>query len=594
VAKDASERDPTRNLRLALVALALLVRLLHLAHVEAHPLFEFHRSFRESDMYMFDQWAHRIAGGDFLGREVYHPLNGWQVASAPLESWKRWYGEQPTFYKAPAYPYLVSSLYVLFGDAMLPLALLQIAASAWAVWILFGITQWLFGREAAFFSSLFFAIYSPAIHFDILMLRGPWIVVVSLLATWQRVRLREVPSKGRAVLLGLLVGLSLVINEGFLTVPPLVLLVLWLEPARHEERLRTAALVLLGTAVSLAPLVARNVAVGAPAFKLAVTGSTVYAVFNSAASNPYFFEARAAAFVPILVESGESLGRTVVACLRSFPSLGDAGLFYLRKASGLVIPFENPDNVNFYYAALKDPLLATLPGYGALFPAAVIGLGLAAGRWRTLIPLAPYPVSLLLSTLLALPLSRYRVALSVFMMPFAGLALAAGVSALRQRSFVRLGAGVAAAAGLALGAATLQSRVVFACRPAGLFLYRPSEFLLSADTYVRRGRYAAALQEIADLLGHNPDRTQRPTPLLLAARIELQQGNRDAARQELDLAVEAGGDDPSLLLAAGDFHRHLLHDESSARAQYGRALDLAPSGPVRQDLLERLGAKVGP
>ncbi len=581
--------SPTRALRLALVGLAVVVRLLHLAHVQPSPLFEFHRSFRESDMYIFDQWAQRIVAGDVLGREPYHPLVGWQVASAPSESWKHWYGDERTFHKAPAYAYLIACLYALFREVMLPLALLQIAASAAAVWLLFRMTERLFGREPAFFASLFLAIYSPAIHFDVVMLRGPWIVLVSLLATWQLMGLLDVPSPRRAVLLGLLLGLSLIVNEGFLTVPPIVLLVLWLRLPHSGRRWPIAGLVLLGTAAALAPLVARNVAVGAPAFKLAVTGGMVYAVCNSAASSPYFFEARAAAFVPILAESGGSLGRTVVACLRSFPSWGDVALFYLRKASGLVIPFENPDNANFYHAALKDPLLAALPGYGALFPLALIGLGLAARRWRAFIALAPYSVSLLLALLLTLPMSRYRVTLAVFMMPFAGLALAAGVNALRHRFFLRLGAGAAAATTLALAATALQSKVVFAGQPTGLFLYRPAEFLLSADGYARRGRYAAALHEITELLSHNPDRAVRPTAFLLAARIHVEQHRLEAARQDLDLAIEAGGDDPSLLMTAGDFQRQLFHDETRARVAYERGLELALPGPVRQELLKRLG-----
>ncbi|MFI5184124.1 MAG: glycosyltransferase family 39 protein [Vicinamibacteria bacterium] len=589
MAEEGPAPPSTRSLQLALVGLAVVVRLLHLAHVEPSPLFEFHRTFHESDMYMFDQWAQRIVAGDVLGRETYHPLVAWQIATAPVESWKGWYGDEPTFYKAPGYAYLIAGLYAVFREVMLPLALLQIAAAAAAVWLLFRMTERLFGQEPAFFASLFLAVYSPAIHFDVAMLRGPWIVLASLAATWQLMRLIEIPSPRGAVALGLLLGLSLVVNEGFLTVPPLVLLVLWLCLPRSGRRWPIAGFVLLGTAAAVAPVVARNVAVGAPAFKLAVTGGMVYAVCNSAASSPYFFEARASAFVPILAESGGSLSRAAVACLRSFPTWADAALFYLRKASGLVIPFENPDNANFYHAALKDPLLAALPGYEVLMPLALIGLVLAIRSWRALVAFAPYPASVLLALLLTLPLSRYRVTLVVFMMPFAGLALAAGVTALRHRHFLRLGAGLSAAAALALSAAALQSRLVFAGRPAGLFLYRPAEFLLSADAYAQRGRYAAALHEIEELLSHNPDRTIRPAALLQAARFQVEQGQLEPARQDLGLALEASGNDPAVLMAVGDLERHLLHDEARAKADYEQALDLVPPGPIRLELLSRLG-----
>jgi Dolichyl-phosphate-mannose-protein mannosyltransferase len=582
--------ESTRGLKWALVGLALLVRLVHLAHVQPGPEFEYHKSFHESDMYMFDQWAHRIVAGDPLGREVYHPLNGWQVASAPLERWNEWYGDQPTFYKAPLYAYLIAGLYTLFADVMLPLALLQIAAAAASVWVLFGITERLWGREPAFFASLLLAIYAPAIHFDVVMLRGPWIVLVSLLATRELARLREGASSRTAVLLGMFVGLSLLFNEGFLTVPPLVLLAVPLLLPRGAPRLRTVGLVLLAMAVTLAPVVARNLAVGAPAFKLAVTGSTVYAVFNSASSSPYFFEARAAAFVPILAESGNSLGRAVLACLRSFPSAADVVTFYLHKASGLAIPFENPDNANFYYAALTDPVLAVLPAYGVLFPLALTGLLVGLRRGRSLIPLLPYAASLLVSILVAIPLSRYRVTLAVFFMPPAGLALAAGLEALRRRSYARLAAGLAFVAAVAAGGAAWQSEVVFDGRPAGMFLYRPPEFLLGADSYARKGRYGAALNEIMLLLGHNPDRSIRPTALLLAARIDLQRRDVAGARQALDLATDAADQDPASLMTIGDFQRDALRDEGRARAAYERALQLDPPPDLRAELARRLGS----
>jgi tetratricopeptide (TPR) repeat protein len=589
VAEVTRPRDATRGLKWALVGLALLVRLVHLAHVQGGPAFEYHKSFHESDMYMFDQWAQRIVAGDVLGREVYHPLNGWQVASAPLEQWRDWYGDRPTFYKAPLYAYLIAGLYALFGDAMLPLALLQIAAAAASVWILFGVTERLLGREPAFFTSLLLAIYAPAIHFDVVMLRGPWIVLVSLLATGELVRLREEPSPRTAIVLGTLVGLSLLMNEAFLTVPPLVLLALPLLLPPGAGRLRSACLVLAAMALTLAPVVARNLAVGAPAFRLAVTGSTVYAVFNSAASSPYFFEARAAAFVPIMAESGNNLGRAVLACLRSFPSAAEVVAFYLRKASGLAIPFENPDNANFYYAALRDPVLAVLPAHGVLFPLALLGLPLALRRWRALVPLFPYAASLLVSILVALPLSRYRVTFAVFLMPLAGLALAAGLVALRRGSYARLAAGLAFVAAVAAAGAAWQSQVIFGGHPEGVFLYRPSEFLLGADSYARKGRYGAALSEIVLLLGHNPDRSIRPTALLLAARIDLQRGEVAGARQALDLATDAADQDPAALLAIGDFRRDALRDEAGASAAYERALKLDPSPPLRMELSRRLG-----
>ena len=285
---------------LLVAALGVLLRLVHLLAVSSTPILSYHQTFGQSDMYMFDQWAQRIAGGDVLGREVYHPLNSWQLEAAPLEKWKAWYGEAPVFYKAPFYPYLIAALYRVSGDAMLPLALLQILAGAASIVLLGRITGQIFGAVAGLGAALIYAMYAPDIHFDMVMLRGPWIILISLIATWQLLALHERPGPGRALGLGLIVGIAVLVNEGFLTVPPLifVLLLVWFREPRRLAVLGGAFA--LGMAVAFVPVVVRNLVVGAPALKLAVTGSTVYAVFNAAGSSPYFFQIHPAAFVPIL------------------------------------------------------------------------------------------------------------------------------------------------------------------------------------------------------------------------------------------------------------------------------------------------------
>ena len=185
-----------------MAALGVVLRLVHLLAVSTTPILSYPLTFVESDMYVFDQWARRIADGDVLGRQVYHPLNAWQLDSAPSEKWKVWYGESPVFYKAPFYAYLVAALYRLGGDAMVLLALLQILAAAASTVLLGRITGEIFGATAGLWAALIYAVYAPDIHFDVVMLRGPWIILVSLLATWLLLRLHARPTAGRAVGLG--------------------------------------------------------------------------------------------------------------------------------------------------------------------------------------------------------------------------------------------------------------------------------------------------------------------------------------------------------------------------------------------------------
>ncbi|HEY7513693.1 MAG TPA: glycosyltransferase family 39 protein, partial [Vicinamibacteria bacterium] len=426
-----------------------------------------------------------------------------------------------TFYKAPLYPYVVAGMYEAFGDPALPLALLQILASCGSVLILFDVTRRLFGSQAGFLAAALLVAYGPAVHYDVVMLRGPLQLLLALLGTWLLLRFRSSGSPREALGLGAVVGLGLLLNEGFLPVPFLagLLLAAW---TRGSLRSLTRALCAftLGMLLVLAPVFARNVAVGAPALKLAVTGGTVYAVFNAHGTSPYRFEARPAAFVPVMAESGGGLLRTAWACLRSFPGPGSVALFYLRKASLLLVPYENPDNANFYYAALEDPLLAALPAHGLLAPLAALGV-VAAARRRApgLDALLPYGLSLLVAMIAALPLSRYRVVFAAFLMPFAGLAVEAGAGLLRRRAFWKLAAAAGAALALAVGFRAWERTAVFAGAPPGRFLYRAPEFLLSADAYAREGRCISALGQVDELLAMNPDPEVRPAALGLAERI---------------------------------------------------------------------------
>lgn len=570
-----------------LLALALLVRGWHLAAVSDTPLMAYHRHFTQSDMYVFDEWARRIAGGDVLGREVYHPIQAWQERAAPPERWREWYGTAPVFFKSPFYPYLLAVLAWLFGDPALPAMVLQALVSAGSVVLLFLATEAMLGATAGTLAALWLALYAPAIHFDAVLLRGPFIVVAELAVAFALVRLGARPSRARAALVGAAVGVALVVNEGFLLLPVLALLPVALWAGRRRRVLSLALAYGLGLLLALAPVVARNVAVGVPPFKLAVTGSVVYAVFNVSGSSPYVFEFHPAAFVPVLEQGGGRLLPTALACLRTFPGPAAVAAFYARRSVSLLVPYESPDNVSFYYAALKDPLLSWLPAYGLLLPMAALGFALSWRRLARLLPLAPTGLALLVPILLSMPLSRYRVTLVVHLMPFAGLALGWLAASLRAKRWRRVLAAAAGLLALAATARTIETRAVFAGKPAALFYRRPSDFWVSAEILAATGRPAQAAQEALWLARLNPDRTIKRDALLLAAQNQVRAGDLAAARQALAVSGELASGDPLALLHVGDAYVEWLHDAAAGQALYARAAALPHSDELARALLTR-------
>jgi hypothetical protein len=509
---------PTAKIVGVLIAFAVALRLAHLALVAPTPLMGFHKEFIDSDMWVFDQWVQHIVAGDWLGREPFHPLAGWQLNAAPPAKWLEWYGTAPTFYKAPFYAYLLAVFAFLKAPSTAVFAL-QAAAAGASAWLLYRIAREMFGEVEGIFAVAMFALYGPDIHFAAVMLRGPWIVLSTLFVSDRLFAFARRPSTGRAALAGLSVAAAIVVNEAMtplLILAPLAFLASG--PRRGGNWSRYAGFA-AGALAGFSPVAIRNLVVGAPPFQIAVTGTVVLAVFNSFSSDPLVFSARPDNFAAVMHLGGSGLLQTLLACARSFPGPFDWTGFYLLKSAGLVAPFENPDNVNFYYAAIVNPWLGLLPAYGVLLPLAVAGALLAwPSRRASWWCFVPSPLTLLAAMLLTLPLSRYRAVWAIHLMPFAGLALSQAVSWTRERDSMRLLALTLGLAAFAAFQAGVQERIFWGARHAQALVYRPPEFVLAARMEASDGHFADAAREMDLLARLHPDPGVKLQALTLAAQ----------------------------------------------------------------------------
>src|SRR2546422_3937486 len=80
---------------IAIFAAALAVRLVHIWQLRASPFF----SVLMGDSHGYDEWARRLAGGEWIGHEV--------------------------FYQAPLYPYLLGVIYAIAGRHLLLVRIVQ-------------------------------------------------------------------------------------------------------------------------------------------------------------------------------------------------------------------------------------------------------------------------------------------------------------------------------------------------------------------------------------------------------------------------------------------------------------------------------------
>ncbi|MGH9383302.1 MAG: ArnT family glycosyltransferase, partial [Vicinamibacterales bacterium] len=225
---------------LAIFVVALLVRLAHLWQLQHSPFF----SVLMGDSRGYDEWAQRLAAGDWIGRDV--------------------------FYQAPLYPYLLGAIYALFGRDLLVVRIVQAVLGS-AACVLLGLAGVrLFSPRVGLVTGLMLALYAPAIFLDALIQKSGLDIFLICVALWLVSEL----SNRRAALagwmaLGVTLGALSLTRENALVLVSVVLV--WAvsierrvpEP-KLARRARFAGVValLLGLAIVLVPVAARNKLVG--------------------------------------------------------------------------------------------------------------------------------------------------------------------------------------------------------------------------------------------------------------------------------------------------------------------------------------------
>jgi 4-amino-4-deoxy-L-arabinose transferase-like glycosyltransferase len=141
---------------------ALAVRLLHIWQIREAPFF----SVLMGDAQAYDAWAQRLAGGDWLGHEI--------------------------FYQAPLYPYLLGVIYALAGRDLLIVRVCQALIGSASCMLLALTARRLFSPQAALTAGLLMALYAPAIFFDSLLQKSVLDVFFVCLSLWLMSRSEEI------------------------------------------------------------------------------------------------------------------------------------------------------------------------------------------------------------------------------------------------------------------------------------------------------------------------------------------------------------------------------------------------------------------
>src|SRR5437016_5269491 len=264
-----------RSLLLAL-GIGLAVRLVNIYGMSRFPMAEYQFRAPEADMSLAYEWSGHIVRGDLLGREPVHQYTTWMREIAPPETWDRWWGGAHIFHQAPLYAYTLAAFRLLAGDRFLPIALCQALLGLANVMLIFLLGERLFGSAVAALAALGAALYGPLELHELFLLRDTLGVTVSLLMLWALARCRDVEPR-RWLLAGLLLAVATLCREATLLFAPLI--AVWVLRRFHADgrALRRAVLwFLVGLGLGLAPLVGRNIAVGAPPLALSQSGIQVF------------------------------------------------------------------------------------------------------------------------------------------------------------------------------------------------------------------------------------------------------------------------------------------------------------------------------
>src|SRR5438552_8748439 len=118
---------------LVIFALALTLRIIHIWQMRSSPFF----AVLIGDARGYDQWARRIAGGDWIGRDV--------------------------FYQAPLYPYFLGLIYRAAGQDQFVVRVCQAIVGSASCALLGAATSRLFSRTAGVIAGFALALYARAI-----------------------------------------------------------------------------------------------------------------------------------------------------------------------------------------------------------------------------------------------------------------------------------------------------------------------------------------------------------------------------------------------------------------------------------------------
>lgn len=540
---------PGRRSVSVVLAFAAFVRLLHLAAVRNAPFV----AQLALDSQEYDRWARALEAGDWLGSEP--------------------------FFQAPLYPYVVALLYRLVAATPLVVYLVQIALAAVGCWALVRAGARLGGARLGLAAGILSAVYQPFWFYDVQMLKESFavdlgaVLLLLLVAAGAEDRTRQWLGAG------FVAGMLALLRENLLLVLPFLAPLAWRPAAALSRVSRRLALLLVGCALPLLPVAARNAALGGGFLPTTSQGGVNFYIGNNAAADGTYRPLVVGKQVPSYERSearrlaeqatGRKLSDAEVSRHWFARALtwarSDPGAWLKLQGRKLALYwswYEWPDAVDYYWMKTISPPLG-FPGleFGAVALMALWGLAIERRRLHLWAPVLLFEVGWTVSVVAFFLFSRYRLPALPGLLLLAAVPCVAAVDRWRARA---LGPAAAHAAVLAV--------IVALPHFTG---YRPRADLVEFNLgrlAIERGDPLEAAMHYRAALAADPESFSATLELgNLAARDGAYELARELFRRAVEIAPESDDAHANLggaLLALGD--------REGAERELDRALALNP------------------
>jgi tetratricopeptide (TPR) repeat protein len=355
------------------------------------------------DSQEYDRWARAIAAGDWLG-------------SAP-------------FFQAPLYPYLVAVVYRFFSAAPMAVYLLQTAVSVLGCWALVRAGEKLAGPRLGLAAGVLFALYTPFWFYDVQLMKESFAVSAVCLLLLLLVKARSSESQRIWFGVGLVCALLALLRENMLLVVPFLLLLAFekkLGKGWMTTGLRRACWVLLGLALPLLPVAARNASLGGGFLPTTSQGGVNFWIGNNPQADGTYRPLVPGKQIPSYEReearrlASQALGRPLAAdevsgywFRRALSWAGSSPLAWarlqLQKLRIYGSGYEWPDAVDYYWMkTISLPLRLPLLEWSAAALLALWGLFLERRRLSAWAPVLLFELGWMLSVVAFFVFSRYR------------------------------------------------------------------------------------------------------------------------------------------------------------------------------------------